>query len=123
MSRRVLIVEDEVIVAEDLSWQLTQLGYEVVGTAASGTDAISFAKSKMPDILMMDVRLQGEMSGTEAAEIILSNPTRPGIIFLSAFADNPDGLRKDKGIIYLTKPYSAQRLKAALQELSGLDQS
>ncbi len=70
MSQRILIVEDEIIVADDLEWQLKQLGYEVVGVATSGEQAVPLADREHPDIVLMDIRLQGAMTGPEAAWLI-----------------------------------------------------
>ena len=67
---RLLVVEDESIVALDLKSSLTMLGYQVVGTAASGEDAIARAESAHPDLVLMDINLQGEMDGVEAANTI-----------------------------------------------------
>lgn len=116
MNRRVLIVEDELIVADDLESQLTQLGYEVVGTAVSGHEAIAEAKEQKPDIVVMDFQLQGEMNGIEAAKIIQRN-TGAAIIFLTAFAAvflrNPADMMAPG--ICLSKPFSLLQLKAVLQ--------
>ena len=65
-----LIVEDEQIVAADLESKLTPMGYSVVGTAASGEEAIRLAGEEKPEIVVMDIQLQGAMKGTEAAEQI-----------------------------------------------------
>lgn len=118
MNRRVLIVEDEVIVADDLEWQLVQLGWEVVGTAASGDEALSLADQRRPDIVIMDIALQGRMTGIEAAHII-QRRTGAAIIFVTAFAAvflRDPGQMQPPGIC-LSKPFSAIQLKAALQSV------
>ena len=63
----ILIVEDEAIVAADLSGKLGQLGYEVVGITAKGEEAIELACSRKPQVVLMDIRLKGPMDGIEAA--------------------------------------------------------
>ena len=55
----ILIVEDEAIVAEDLSQQLARLGYEVLGITASGEEAVVLARERRPDVILMDIRLKG----------------------------------------------------------------
>jgi two-component system, response regulator PdtaR len=118
MNRRILIVEDESIVADDLAWQLTQIGYEIVGIAASGEEALSLADQERPDIVIMDIQLQGPMLGTEAAQLI-QQKTGAAIIFLTAFAAvfirDPSQMRSPG--ICLSKPFSTVQLKAALQSV------
>jgi hypothetical protein len=67
---RILIVEDEQIVAVDLEGQLERLGYQVVGMAVSGEDACTMVASEQPDLILMDVRLDGPMDGIDAAHRI-----------------------------------------------------
>ena len=118
MSRRVLIVEDEGIVADDLAWRLTQIGYEIVGIAASGEEALSLADQERPDIVLMDIQLQGPMLGTEAAQLI-QQKTGAAIIFLTAFAAvflRDPSLMPSPGLC-LSKPFSTVQLQAALRSL------
>ena len=70
MSARILIVEDEQIIAADLRNKLVGLGHEIVGMAIAGAEAISIAEQVRPDLVLMDVQLEGAMSGTEAARTI-----------------------------------------------------
>ena len=120
MNRRVLIVEDEVIVAEDLRWQITQAGYEVVGVTGSGEEAIALADRERPDVVLMDVQLQGGIGGIEAAQLI-HQKSGSAIIFVTAFAavflKNPSHMQPPG--ICLSKPFSTVQLKAALQSLSA----
>ena len=71
---RILIVEDEPIVAADLSAQLERLNYQPVGRAASGAQAIALAGELRPDLVLMDIRLEGAMDGVEAATERSSHP-------------------------------------------------
>lgn len=64
---RILIVEDDMIIAANLSLQLTKLGYEVIGIVSRGEDAITTAKQNNPDIILMDVNLKGSIDGIDAA--------------------------------------------------------
>ena len=86
MSSRILIVEDEFIVAADLEAKLTKLGHQVVGTAASGDEALSLAEEHRPHIVLMDIRLDGRLDGVEAASEIRNRYHIP-VIFLTAHAD------------------------------------
>ena len=116
METRVLIVEDEQLVAADLEHKLQSLGYKVVGCAASGQEALSMAAEQHPDVVLMDIRLQGDMDGMEAAKR-LQNFSAAKVIFVTAFAQ----LSKLSGgnlllEACLTKPYSKSQLEAALAE-------
>lgn len=119
MSRRILIVEDEIIVADDLEWQVTQLGYEVVGITGSGEEAVPLANRERPDIVLMDIQLQGAMDGPEAAWLI-QRKTGAAIIFLTAFAPtfcrDPDQMPPPG--ICLSKPFSILQLRTALQSVT-----
>src|ERR1041384_5536840 len=64
---RILVVEDEAVVAADLQQRLTALGYEVTGTAASGREALRLAEAQPPDLALMDIKLEGELDGIQAA--------------------------------------------------------
>lgn len=116
MSGRILIVEDEYIVAADLATKLIKLGYEVVGTAASGGEATQLAEQHRPDVVLMDIQLQGSMSGTEAAEVIRQKTGCP-IIFVTAFAAvflRDPAIMQPPGLC-ISKPFSSTQLKAALR--------
>ena len=70
MEEKILIVEDESIIALDLQYGLKDLGYKVIGTTDNGQDAIDMAAEHLPDVVLMDIKLKGNMSGIEASEII-----------------------------------------------------
>ena len=95
----VLVVEDESIVSKDIQHSLKKLGYHVVGAASTGEQAVALAKEHVPDIILMDIMLKGEMSGIDAAEAIRKEANIP-VIFLTAYADEST-LAKAK----VTQPY------------------
>ena len=82
----ILVVEDESIVAKDISQSLKKLGYNVIDTASSGEAAVIIADEKKPDLVLMDIMLKGEMSGIDAANFIHEKNNIP-VIFLTAYAD------------------------------------
>lgn len=84
--RKVLIVEDDCIVAMDTQLRLEALGYIVSGIASSGGTAISAAKEGKPDVVLMDISLKGEMNGIEAAKVISSRFGIPSI-FVTGYSD------------------------------------
>src|SRR4051812_43846210 len=87
MSRgTILIVEDEAIVAADLASRLERLGYEVVGSARHGEEAVALVRSAPPDIVLMDIQLQGDLDGVETAAKIRSHHALP-VIYLTAHSD------------------------------------
>ncbi|MBL7956684.1 MAG: response regulator [Flavobacteriales bacterium] len=95
----VLVVEDESIVSKDIQHSLKKLGYHVVGAASTGEQAVELAREHVPDIILMDIMLKGEMSGIDAAEAIRKEANIP-VIFLTAYADEST-LAKAK----VTQPY------------------
>jgi two-component system, response regulator PdtaR len=83
---RILIVEDEKILAADLESKLRQLGYRVEGIATSGEEAVRLAQEHAPSLILMDVRLSGKMDGVEAARQIQAKTPVP-IVYLTAYSD------------------------------------
>lgn len=114
---RILIVEDEVLIAMECEWILSNAGYEVVGTAADEHQALSLAERARPDLMLMDVRLARGGDGIEVAKSIRS---RFGIrsLFVSAHGDRETRSRS-RGIDHLgwlVKPYTAGMLLDAVDE-------
>lgn len=117
---RILIVEDEQIVAADLENKLRRIGHEVVGIASSGEEAISLAERERPQLVLMDVRLQGGMEGPEAARQI-QQLTGAQSIFITAYAEvflTQPTLMGPPGIC-LSKPFSLGQLRTVLETVSG----
>lgn len=114
--KRILVVEDETIVALDLQSSLTLLGYEVVGTASSGEEAIAKAESTRPDLVLMDIILNGDMDGVQAAETIHSMLNVP-VIFLTACADEKtlDRAKVSQPFGYLIKPFEERELRSQIE--------
>jgi CheY-like chemotaxis protein len=104
---RILIVEDEIIIARELEARLQGMEYEVVGIASSGREAIALAEEARPDLVLMDIVLKGDIDGIEAAEEIRRRLRLP-VIFVSAYTD-PETLRRAKitePFAYIVKPFS-----------------
>lgn len=115
MKKRLLIVEDEAITALDLKYSLEELGYEIVDTVDTGQDAINTAAETVPDIVLMDIKLKGEMEGIEAAEII--SELRIPIVYLTANTDTNTFEKSNvKGSYgFISKPYDINKLDKTLQ--------
>lgn len=111
-----LIVEDEAIVALDLRLQLEGLGYEVTGVAASAEAAIELVDRRRPDLILMDVRLQGALDGIAAAELIRQDRDIP-VIFLTSHSDDETVRRAARTAPYgyLTKPFQIKELRAGIE--------
>ncbi|MBC8167966.1 MAG: response regulator [Bryobacteraceae bacterium] len=114
MKARILIVEDESIVQLDLQNRLERLGYSVVGTASRGEEAIAKAVELTPDLVLMDVRLEGAMDGVEAARQIREVQGTP-VIYLTAYeAMFPDAVRREVLRPCLSKPFRTAELQSAI---------
>ncbi|MBI4776204.1 MAG: response regulator [Deltaproteobacteria bacterium] len=112
----ILIVEDEAIVAADLANKLTQLGYEVAGIAAQGAEAVEMARRLDPQLILMDVRLEGPLDGIEAAEAIRARHDVP-VIYLTAHSDSATLARaKLTGPFgYILKPFEERDLATQIE--------
>ncbi|MBV9496683.1 MAG: response regulator [Acidobacteria bacterium] len=113
---RILIVEDETIVAMDLAATLRRLGYEVVGTTGTGASAVEMATRDVPDLVLMDIRLKGPMDGIEAATLIRQRRPVP-VVFLTAHGDLDTVERSKKASPhgYLVKPFDEKMLQRAVE--------
>lgn len=117
MSRkRILIVEDDGIVAFDLESRLSGLGYEVVGRTASGADALAKVAAARPDLVLMDIMLRGDMDGVEAARTIV-NQHRVPVVYLTAHADHItiEKARTTNPYGYILKPFDEDELRTTLE--------
>ncbi|MDD5577659.1 MAG: EAL domain-containing protein [Methylobacter sp.] len=116
LATRIMIVEDEVVIAMDIRNQLEDFGYNVVASAISGGQAISEAAEHRPEIVIMDIVLRGAMDGITAAQTIVNSLHIP-VIFLTAYSD-PATLRRARGsgaYSYLIKPFRADELHACIE--------
>ncbi len=116
MPNRIMLVEDESIVAMDVQQRLAQLGYQVVAHAVSGEQAIRLAGETQPDLILMDIKLRGAVDGIEAARQIRSYRETP-IIYLTAFADDNTIKRASltQAYGYLIKPFEDRELHSAIE--------
>ena len=113
---RILIVEDEGVIALELQDRLTDMGYEIVGPVPSGQEAIDHARELQPDVVLMDIILAGQMDGIEASEIIKNSLDIP-VIFLTAHADERT-LQRAKATQpfgYILKPFNERELQVSIE--------
>ncbi|MBN1316533.1 MAG: response regulator [Anaerolineales bacterium] len=113
---KILIVEDESIIAEDMKQSLTELGYHIPAVAYSGMEAIKNVEQFEPDVVLMDIVMPGEMDGIEAASEIRSKYNVP-VIFVTAYAD--DTLLKRAKVAqpygYILKPFVQRELHTNIE--------
>lgn len=115
---RIMVVEDEGIVALDIRNKLRRMGYSVAGIADSGEDAVVMALDTEPDLVLMDIRLKGDMDGIEAASRIHKHRSIP-IVYLTAYADTTTRRRADatRPAAYLIKPFDDSELHVVIQKV------
>ena len=115
-SARILIVEDDFLLAEELETTLTRWGHRVVGLAATGEAALRAALSEAPDILISDVRLRDAISGVTVAEEV-HRRVGAQVVFLTAYPQDALLAGRDWGARFLAKPYSETELRQVVEEL------
>lgn len=114
--KKILIVEDNAIIARETSERLKRLGYAVTGIAARGSDAIENARTTKPDLILMDINLKGEMDGIEAVGKIAEFSDAP-VIYLTAYSDDATLQRAmlTKPVAYLIKPFKERELYSNIE--------
>lgn len=113
---KILIVEDERIVAKDLQVRLSRLGYPAIASTTSGEAALRYVETFLPQLVLMDIRLEGLMDGIEAAERIQERFQTP-VVYMTAHADEQtfERAKYTRPCGYLTKPYSDLELRRAIE--------
>lgn len=112
----IMIVEDEIVVAMELEEKLRAMGYQVGAIVSSGEDAVSEVEGNKPDLVLMDIRLQGGLDGIEAAQLIRERHNVP-VIYLTAYADDATVQRAKitEPFGYLVKPFSETELHTTIE--------
>jgi PAS domain S-box-containing protein len=113
---KILVVEDEVIISMEIQERVKALGYEVVGTADTMDKAIEQARTKKPDLCLMDIMLKGTGTGIDAAKVIYDELNIP-IIFMTAYSDDAT-LEKAKVVSpygYILKPLDKNAMRIAIE--------
>ncbi|MBN1923872.1 MAG: response regulator [Nanoarchaeota archaeon] len=123
LTAKVLIVEDEALVARDLDVRLRKMGFKVTGVASTGKDAIKSVEKERPDVVLMDIYLKGAITGIEAAKDIWKRFKVP-VIYVTAYSDEKTVKKAmETGPIgYILKPIDEKELFSALgQALDSKD--
>ena len=113
---RILIVEDDRIVARDIQQQLSRIGHVVVGITARGEEVVALAGETRPDLLLMDIRLEGKVDGIDVAQQIHARFGIP-VVFLTAYADEETVRRAriTEPFGYLLKPFEDSQLRTTIE--------
>jgi CheY-like chemotaxis protein len=118
--KKIVLIEDERILAMTLKFELARRGYTVLATAGSGAEAIAAVREHAPEILIMDISINGEMTGIDAANAISEFASTP-VVFLTGESDadtKTRALATPHARGYLTKPMNIIELEAVLQSIA-----
>ena len=120
LPRYALIVDDEVIIAEDLRRRLQKLGYGILGPAVTAEQAIACARERRPALLLMDVRLQGPVDGVDTAALLIKELDLP-VLFVTGCSDEATMARIAQlpSAATLVKPFDDRELKLAVDLAHG----
>ena len=118
IKKKILIVEDQKIIALDLKSSLKKRGYDIIGISGNGEDALKLTEERRPDLILMDIMLEGEKDGIETAQEINKNRRIP-IIYLTALTDVDTYLKavRTEPHKYLMKPVEIESLERAIEEI------
>lgn len=113
---KILIVEDEMLIAANIANQLESIGYAVIGIIPRGEEAIKVVQNEKPDLVLMDINLKGELDGIETAEKIQQEGQIP-IIYLTANSDDAhfNKAKATNPYAFLSKPFKRLDLQRALE--------
>lgn len=115
---KVMLVEDEAIVAKYLKMELELEGYIVTEFISTGEEAVEIARIMKPDVVLMDIKLAGEMDGVTAAEIIIEEHGTP-IIFMTSYSklEITQRAKEMKPAGYFNKPVAVEDIKPVIDSL------
>lgn len=113
---RALIVEDETLIAEELSERLSRLGYSVIAAVDTAEEGIAIATRELPDVVLMDIRLRGEKDGVQAANEIRQQVDVP-IVYVTAYSDRltVDRAKQSEHDGYILKPFHKRELESTIE--------
>lgn len=113
---RALIVEDEILIAEELRERLSRLGFSVIAAVDSAEEGIAIATRESPDLVLMDIRLRGEKDGVQAAQEIRQQVDVP-IVYLTAYSDRltVDRAKATEHDAFILKPFHRRELQSTIE--------
>ncbi len=113
---RVMVIEDEAIIAMDISAIVREMGHTVTGIAATRTEAISLARQTPPDLILADIQLADKSSGIDAVNDILGHLGDVPVIFITAFPERLLTGERHEPAFLITKPYSEDQVRSAVSQ-------
>ncbi len=116
MTPKILIVEDNAIVAADMKERIQKMGYRVIGCLARGERAIDSLKTELPDLILMDIKLKGELSGIETAAAIRAEHDIP-VIYITSYSDEKtlELAKATDPFGYIVKPFEDRELRIVIE--------
>ena len=113
---KILIVEDEMVIAANIALQLSSLGYEICGMLPTGEEALRFVQDNKPDLVLMDIQLKGSFDGIETALFMQKQRDTP-VIYLTANSDDTHFARakETNPLAFLSKPFRKQDVRRAVE--------
>ncbi|BDA77142.1 hypothetical protein LPTSP3_g00720 [Leptospira kobayashii] len=115
MKKNILVVEDEPFLGLNIKQKIESFGFNVIAVVPSGDEAFQIVSEKVPDLILMDINLEGSLSGMETAESLKNQFSVP-ILFLTGFLDDDHKrkISKDPSYGYLMKPFTTDQLREAV---------
>ena len=113
---RVMIIEDEAIIAMDIAAIVREMGHEVTGIAATRTEAAALAERETPDLILADIQLADKSSGIDAVNDILTRFDAIPVIFITAFPERLLTGERPEPAFLITKPYSEDQVRSAVSQ-------
>jgi CheY-like chemotaxis protein len=112
----ILLVEDDDIIAKVVGWRLEKLGYSLCGRASSGTEALNLLERNVPDLILMDINIKGEINGIETTKMIKKRIHIP-VIYLTSHSDDVTLARAKETYPegFISKPFNDNDLKVAIE--------
>jgi DNA-binding response OmpR family regulator len=113
---RALIVEDEILIAEELRERLSRLGFSVIAAVDNAEEAVAIAVRERPELVLMDIRLKGEKDGVQAAREIRKQVDVP-LVYLTAYSDRMtvDRVSETEHDGYILKPFQSRELQSTIE--------
>jgi DNA-binding response OmpR family regulator len=114
--RRALIVEDEILIAEELKERLSLLGFSVIAAVDSADEGVAIATRELPDLVLLDIRLKGRKDGVQAAQEIRQKVDLP-VVYLTAYSDRltVDRIKGSEYDGFVLKPFRAGELQSTIE--------
>ena len=112
----VLLVEDDNIIAKIAEWRLKNLGYSLCGRATTGAEAMEMVIKNKPDIVLMDINIQGDIDGIETAKMIKKGFAIP-VVYVTSHSDGPtlDRAKETNPDGFIVKPFEDNDLRVAIE--------